>query len=85
MESRPDNATVGRAVSWWSQGTTHRVARDHRAGEAHLFGNMSKGPNNHGDSWNTLRFGFSRYVSDRHMTDRSDGYQEERLDAFALP
>ena len=85
MESRPDDATVGRAVSWWSQGATHRVTRNHRTGEAHLFGNMSEGPNNHGDSRKTLRFGFPRYVSDRHMTDRSDRYQEERLDTFALP
>jgi hypothetical protein len=57
----------------------------HSAGKTHLLGNMSEGTDNDRDSWNTLRFGSSRYVPDRHMTNRSDGHQEERLDTFVLP
>ena len=51
----------------------------------HLLGDVSERTHYYCHGWDALRLGFACDVPDRHMTHRSDGDQEERLDARRMP
>ncbi len=68
---------MGLAVTWRAHGTAKGISGHHNPRQLHCLTNMLEGVAHDDDGWSSCFFKGSCEVSDRHVTDRSDRYEQD--------